>query len=93
MKIIAVRYIYDPEQSQALAAHRPAHREFLRHLYETGSLLASGPLDQHEALIVVRAENPDLAITLLEKDPLHVQGIILEREAKVWNPVIGPWTN
>lgn len=91
MKIIAVKYTYNPKKSDLLSEHRPAHREFLRSLFAAGTLLASGPLGDNEALIIVRAENPSLGIALLDDDPLQQKEVILEREAKVWNPVIGPW--
>ncbi|XCB30125.1 YciI family protein [Arcanobacterium hippocoleae] len=91
MKIIAVKYTYNPERSAELTAHRPKHREFLRSLFNDGTLLASGPLAENEALIILRADHPAQAETLLNQDPLYIEDVILEREAKVWNPVIGPW--
>ena len=91
-KIFAVHYVYDPSRSEDLARIRPEHRAFLRSLYESGSLLASGPFGDGEALIIVRADEDAHALALLNPDPLHAAGIILSRTATEWNPVIGPWT-
>ncbi|MDR6938804.1 YciI family protein [Arcanobacterium hippocoleae] len=91
MNIIAVNYVYDPEKSAELNQHRPAHREFLRSLFDAAQLLASGPLGTDEALIIVRAESPESALEILAADPLYEADIILKRTAQPWNPVIGPW--
>lgn len=90
-KIFAVNYVYDPSRSEDLARIRPDHRVFLRSLYESGSLLASGPFGDGEALIVVRADDSTKALELLDPDPLHAAGVILSRTATEWNPVISPW--
>lgn len=90
-KIFAVHYVYDPSRSADLARIRPDHRVFLRSLYESGALLASGPFGEGEALIIVRADESTQALELLNSDPLNVAGIILSRTATEWNPVISPW--
>lgn len=93
MNTIAIKYIYNSEKSAELSAHRPAHRTFLKSLFEAGKLLASGPLGENEALIILRAENIATALEMLTADPLYQENIILTREAKIWQPVIGPWEN
>ena len=91
MAIIAVQYEYDATKLDALAAHRPAHRAHLKELHEAGILLASGHLGSNGALIVVVAEDPEAALTVLGNDPLLGAGVIESRLARTWNPVIGPW--
>lgn len=91
MKIIAVEYTYDDSRLEILQANRPAHRAFLRELFEKGTLLASGPLGENKALIVVRAQDPDAALKILTNDPLLGVEVIASRVAQEWNPVIGPW--
>ncbi|MCI6573655.1 MAG: YciI family protein [Actinomycetaceae bacterium] len=89
--IFAIRYVYDPERSDDLARLRPEHRTFLRTLYDDGELLASGPLGENEALIIMEADSADAALGLLNPDPLHRAGIVASRSAHRWQPVIGPW--
>ncbi len=91
MTIIAVEYEYDATKLDILAANRPAHRAFLRDLFDVGKLLASGPLGSNGALIVVAADDPDAGLRMLNADPLVGVGVIESRIARVWNPVIGPW--
>lgn len=91
MAIIAIEYIYDVKKLNILAEHRPAHREFLRSLFDEGTLLASGPLGSSHALILLKAETPQDALNLLNSDPLQAVEVIENRIAKIWNPVIGPW--
>ena len=92
MKTIAVQYHYDATQLDLLAVERPAHREYLKGLYDEGVLLASGPLGSNFALIIVNAENREAALKLLENDPLYQAGVIEERSALVWNAVYSPWS-
>lgn len=91
MAIYAVKYEYDPRKAEALAQHRPEHRVFLRTLFESGDLLASGPLGENGALIVVRAADPNGALEMLKNDPLQLNEVILHRSVAEWTPVNGPW--
>ncbi|MCF2706251.1 hypothetical protein I6E29_03075 [Arcanobacterium haemolyticum] len=91
MSIIAIEYEYDSAKLDILAENRPAHRTFLRELFDEKRLLASGPLGENGALIVVVADDPDAGLRLLDGDPLLGVGVIESRSARVWNPVIGPW--
>lgn len=90
-KIFAVHYVYDPARNEDLARIRPEHRAFLHSLFDAEKLLASGPFGSGEALIIVKADTADAALTLLEDDPLNTVGVIAERDAQEWQPVIGPW--
>ena len=91
MATIAIQYEYNATKLAELAEHRPAHRAFLKELFEAGLLLASGPLGSNGALIVVVADDPSAGLAILDADPLAPHGIIETRIARVWNPVIGPW--
>ena len=92
MPIFAVTYEYD-EREALRDEIRPAHRSFLRSLYDAGVLLASGPLGTTGAgaLIVLHADGPDDALGTLAEDPFWVSGVVADRHAREWKPVIGPW--
>ena len=92
MTLFAVEYVYDQNRTRDLDALRPQHRAFLGGLHEAGSLVASGPwLDAAApgALLLVRAENHDAAIHLLDSDPFHRAHLIVRRTARAWSPVVG----
>lgn len=93
MAIIAVEYFYNMSKTDVLAENRPAHRAFLRSLFDEGTLLASGPLGSSGALIVLKADTPEAALAILDADPLAAASIdvVETRVARVWNPNIGPW--
>ena len=91
MSIIAVEYVYDDSKADVIAENRPLHRAHLRELYEAGRLLASGPLGSNGALLVVRADGPEDGLGALARDPFLRLGVIVNRTARVWKPVIGPW--
>jgi putative YCII-related domain protein len=91
MSIIAVKYVYDDSKADVIAENRPLHRAHLRELYEAGRLLASGPLGSNGALLVVRADGPEDGLGALAGDPFLRLGVIENRTARVWKPVIGPW--
>ena len=91
MSIIAVEYVYDDSKADVIAENRPLHRAHLRKLYEAGRLLASGPLGSNGALLVVRADGPEDGLGALAGDPFLGLGVIENRTARVWKPVIGPW--
>ena len=91
MKTIAVNYRYDAGKTDILAAERPAHREYLRQLFDEGILLASGPLGSDSALIILDMESPEAALKLLENDPFYKVGVIEERSAQLWDAIYSPW--
>ncbi len=92
MPTFAVTYAYD-DRAALRDEIRPAHRFFLRALLEDGVLLASGPLGTTGpgALIVLRAESAEAALAVLEADPFWAGGLVASRQAREWDPVIGPW--
>ena len=92
--IIAVEYVYHQDRTAEIDEVRPTHREFLRGLLEGGALLASGPfvgVDAPGALLILRASSRAEALAILDDDPFAQHGLIAERSAREWNPVLGPW--
>jgi uncharacterized protein YciI len=91
MAIYAVQYIYSGEPDE-LAAIRPQHRAFTKDLFESGVLLASGPLvNRAAALLLLRADSWTDVVQILDNDPFEVAGLIGERDIEEWNPIYGPW--
>jgi uncharacterized protein len=91
MPLHAVLYRYSTDTA-ALDEHRPAHRDFLRSLYDEGRLVVSGPLAEGGgpgALLIFEAAGIDEVASLLDDDPFHVLGLIVEREIRRWNPAFG----
>jgi uncharacterized protein YciI len=96
MAVFAVTYVYVADADR-LDAVRPEHRAFLRDLHELGALLVSGPLPATSdgapggALLVVEVsgEDPTAALTLLDADPMRRAGLVADRSAREWRPVIG----
>ena len=93
MSVFAVEYRYDHRADERTVV-RPAHRAFLGTLLEAGSLLASGPLEDGEgALLLIVAPDADAALALLDSDPFQEAGLVTDRQARAWAPVIGPWVH
>ncbi|ACQ80432.1 YCII-related protein [Beutenbergia cavernae DSM 12333] len=96
MPVYAVEYTYahTPDAVAVRDEVRPAHRDFLRGLERDGRLLASGPFTGSPgALLLVRGDDADEALRALDADPFAAAGIIADREARAWEPVIGPWAS
>lgn len=92
MPLYAVRYEYAPGSAESRDSHRPAHVEFLRGLFESGSLVVSGRLEDQErsgALLVLRADDARAADGILDEDPFWAAGVIGVRDAREWNVVFG----
>jgi uncharacterized protein YciI len=86
MKFAAViEYVKDKDKIQSV---RPAHRQYLTQLKETGRLAASGPfLDDYGALIIYEAADAAEAERILQSDPFHAAGIFVRWTMRPWNPV------
>ncbi|QRV01384.1 hypothetical protein JTE88_04485 [Arcanobacterium phocisimile] len=91
MNTFAVIYTYDPDQTELTSQVRPRHREFLKSLFDTGALKASGPISGGRALIVVEAESADGARELLSRDPFNEAGVISDIDVAEWTVIYGPW--
>lgn len=71
---------------------RPTHREWLATLLAEGKLLASGPMvDRAAALLIFKSESIEELNALLDSDPFELAGMIGERTIEAWNPVLGPF--
>ena len=88
MSVFALNYTYGGP-AEILAEHRPAHRAFLRELHERGVNLASGPLGDDGALIVLRVDSAEDVERLIQDDPLVVHGAVTGHEIREWSVTIG----
>jgi uncharacterized protein YciI len=91
--VFAVTYEYD-QRDDVRDAVRPDHRAFLRGLHDAGVHLASGPLTGGSgsgALLLLRADDEEDALAVLDEDPFWTAGVVADRSARGWDPVIGPW--
>jgi uncharacterized protein len=73
------------DTAELRAIQRPAHREFLRQLWDRGALVLSGPFDDDEepgALLIVMAGSSDEVAHLLDADPLCSGGLVENREIR-----------
>ena len=93
MSIFVVTYGYSADPIEVNQV-RPTHRVWLEEQLENGSLLASGPMvDRPAGLLVFRAESIEALNNLLDQDPFELAGVIGERTIEEWNPVFGPFSN
>jgi len=91
MAIYAViyRYIDDPE---ALATHRPAHRDFMGSFLESGALIASGRMEDSNpltALLLFTYQSSGGLEEALNRDPYWSLGLIGTREIMEWTVSLG----
>lgn len=67
---------------------RPAHREYLRSLFDAGKLVTSGPwADETGALLIYEAESMEAAQALLDADPYRTAGVLSDARIKEWRVV------
>ena len=83
MKYLAhVAYTTDAAR---IAAHRPAHREYLTGLLPQGKLIAAGPFtDDSGAVFIYETDSAEAAAALLAADPFSVNGVITSSAVKPW---------
>lgn len=92
MSNFAVTYHY-VDDTDLINAIRPTHREWLAVQLERGALLASGPMvNRPAALLIWKADSIELLNELLDHDPFEIAGAITERTIEEWNTVFGPWS-
>ena len=93
MSTFAVTYTFSAEPEEVNQI-RPTHRVWLAEQLESGALLASGPMvDSPAALLIFRAESIEELNALLDQDPYEQAGVIGERTIEEWNPVFGPFSS
>ena len=92
MSNFAVTYHYS-DDTDLVNAIRPSHREWLAGQLASGSLLASGPMvNRPAALLIWKADSIEDLNSLLDNDPFEVAGAITQRTIEEWNTVFGPWS-
>lgn len=76
----------DPER----LAVRPAHREYVARLFETGSIRMSGPLVGDEgAVMIYVAPSRDAVEELVAQDPYTLAGVVHDVSLREWTVVSG----
>ncbi len=91
MPFYAVQYTY-VDNSEAVEAGRPGHRDYLRTLVEAGQLRASGPYpgaDPDSALLIFRADSEKIVQDLIENDPFSRDHLIARHSIHEWRPILG----
>ena len=89
MAYFAIEYVYDTARGSEMDEVRPTHRAFLGSLCEAGKIIASGPLvGEGKALILFTADSAEDALAALDEDPFYINGFILDRIVRTWDPVI-----
>jgi len=72
-----------------IAEARPAHREYLKGLLDSGHLAISGPFtDDSGGLLVYEAETLAEAEALLRNDPFAKAGVFLTWTIRGWKPIM-----
>ena len=93
MSVFVVTYAYSVDEIE-LNQIRPTHRAWLQEQLDAGALLASGPMiDRQAALLIWKSSSIEELNSLLDQDPFEIAGMIGERTIEAWNPVFGPFSN
>lgn len=93
MSVFVVTYAYSADELE-LNQIRPTHRVWLQEQLDAGTLLASGPMvDRQAALLIWKSSSIEQLNSLLDQDPFEIAGMIGERTIEAWNPVFGPFSN
>jgi len=78
---------YTPDTAK-IAATRPAHREYLKGLFETNRLAISGPFtDDKAGLLVYNAETVEDVEAMLNADPFAKQGVFVKWDIRRWKVI------
>lgn len=91
MAFYVVQYTY-VDNAEAVAAGRPAHREYLQTLADAGQVRAAGPYpgaDPDTALLIFRAESEKVVQDLIEADPFSQDRLIARHSIHEWRPWLG----
>jgi uncharacterized protein len=79
---------YTPDTAKT-AAVRPAHREYLKGLQQSGNFVVGGPFGGDiGALIVYEAETPEQVEVFLREDPFFQQGVFISWTIRSWKIVM-----
>ena len=79
---------YTPDRDK-IAAARPAHREYLKGVFDSGRLAISGPFtDDSGGILVYEVDTPEQAESLIRNDPFAKRGVFLSWTIKEWKVVM-----
>jgi uncharacterized protein YciI len=68
---------------------RPAHREYLKGLQQTGNFAIGGPFaGDSGALIIYEAETPEQVEVFIREDPFAQQGVFVSWIIRPWKIVM-----
>ena len=87
MKFAAViNYTTDASK---ISAARPAHREYLKNLLDSGRLVISGPFtDDSGGILVYEANSAAEAEALIRDDPFAQAGVFVSWKIREWRVVM-----
>ena len=89
MAVFVLELAFDQDEEARLAV-RPAHREYLKELFDRGSLVMSGPLaDDSGALLVYEAPDAGAAEAIIAADPYTDSGGVRRVSLREWTPIFG----
>jgi uncharacterized protein YciI len=79
---------YTPDASK-ITATRPAHREYLKNLLDTGHIAVSGPfLDDKGGLLVYEAATLEEVETMVRNDPFAQAGVFVSWTIRPWKVIM-----
>jgi uncharacterized protein YciI len=86
---VDTRYIDDLDRMRSV---RPAHRDYLQGLVETGQVVAAGPwVDGLGGFVVVKVADRGELDAILAADPYPTEEIAADRVIREWTIALGPW--
>jgi uncharacterized protein YciI len=87
MKFAAtIEYTRDADK---IGVARPAHREYLKKLLDSGNLAISGPFtDDSGGLLIYEADTWEQAEALIREDPFTKAGVFLSWNIRGWKPIM-----
>lgn len=91
MALYALLYHYTDDQD-LVATHRPAHRQYLKGLFERGDLVVAGPLGEPgppRGLLVLDVESVHQVKRIAEADPFSEHDVIEDYTIGNWSLSFG----
>src|SRR5690348_1598486 len=72
-----------------IAATRPAHREYLKQVFDSGRLAISGPFaDDSGGILVYEVNTAEEAEAIIRDDPFAKQGVFQSWKIQQWKVVM-----
>jgi uncharacterized protein YciI len=79
---------FDPAANETRLGVRPAHRDYLKSLLDSGKLVISGPyVDDSGAVIIYEAADEAEARALIAADPYTGANVVKESSLREWKQV------